>query len=128
MLKINIIFPNQNLFFECKLNNTETSKKIFSILPQESKINRWGQEIYFKLPLELKENEVPTLNVEVGDVAWWPEGCCLCIFFGKTPISTTEKPKPYSEVTVVGKIKLDKTDIENLDNIKQNSKVRLERL
>ncbi|MCX7910457.1 MAG: cyclophilin-like fold protein [Endomicrobia bacterium] len=126
MKKIKIKFPSYNLEIICNFNNTTIADKIYEILPQESKVKVWGEEIYFELPLELN-NESPTLDVEVGDVAWWPDGSCFCIFFGKTPISTTDKPKPYSEVTVVGKIEGIKEIINNLKQIKTNSKVILER-
>ncbi|MCS7231352.1 MAG: cyclophilin-like fold protein [Elusimicrobiota bacterium] len=126
MKKIKIKFPSYNLEIICNFNNTTIADKIYEILPQESKVKVWGEEIYFELPLELN-NESPTLDVEVGDVAWWPDGSCFCIFFGKTPISTTDKPKPYSEVTVVGKIESSKEIINNMKQIKTNSKVILEK-
>lgn len=126
MKKIKIKFPSHNLELDCELNNTDTAEKIFKILPQESKVKTWGEEIYFELPLKLS-NEKPTLDVEIGEIGWWPEGNCFCIFFGRTPISDTDKPKPYSEVTIVGKIKLNKDVIEKLKQIKVNTKVLLER-
>lgn len=125
MKKIKIKFPSHNLELECKLNDTKIANEIYEILPQTSKVKTWGEEIYFELPLKLA-NEKPTLDVEVGDVGWWPDGSCFCIFFGKTPISDTDKPKPYSEVTIIGKIKLDKDTIEKLKQIKVNTKVLLE--
>jgi hypothetical protein len=67
------------------------------------------------------------LDAEIGDVGWWPEGSCFCIFFGKTPSSLDEKPKPYSEVTVIGKIDVNQEIIKKLKSIKTNSKVRLEK-
>lgn len=126
-MQIKINFPTYNFIFECILNDTKTAQKIYEILPQESKINTWGEEIYFSLPIKLK-NELPTLNVEEGDVAWWPEGCCFCIFFGRTPISTSEKPVPYSEVTLIGKLKNYNKEIKNmLNQLKPNTKVILEK-
>ena len=62
-------------------------------------------------------------NVEVGDVAYWPEGRCICIFFGKTPVSTNEKPKAYSPVNVFAKIT---GNISVLKNIVPGSVVRVE--
>lgn len=126
-MEIKIKFPTLNFAFSCLLNNTKTAKRIYEILPQESKTNMWGEEIYFSLPINLK-NEVPTLDVEEGDVAWWPDGSCFCIFFGKTPASTSDKPAPYSEVTVIGKLKDYNKDIKNiLKQVKTNTKVVLEK-
>lgn len=127
MKKILIKFPLYNFELECILNDTQIAKKIFEILPQQAKVKTWGEEIYFELPLKM-DNEKPTVDVEIGDVGWWPEGNCFCIFFGRTPISTTDKPKPYSEVTIIGKIKLDKTVLEKLKQVKVNTKVLLEQI
>ena len=124
MKKIIISFPSYELNIECELNDTSIAQQIYQILPQQAKVHLWGEEIYFELPLKLP-NEKPTLDVDVGDVGWWPEGNCFCIFFGKTPVSTSSKPKPYSEVTIIGKIKLEKDTIEKLKQIKSNSKVVL---
>ncbi len=121
--RIKISFPLYKFELICVLNNSKTAKKIYDILPQQSNIQTWAEEIYFHLPLDLP-NENPTLDVNIGDVGWWPEGNCLCIFFGKTPISDSEKPKPYSEVTLIGRIDITKDIFLKL---KSDSKVILEK-
>lgn len=129
--RIKISFPAYKFEIFCILNNTNIAEKIYNILPQKSSTSIWGEEIYFPLPLNLS-NENPTLDVEIGDIGWWPEGNCFCIFFGKTPISNDEKPKPYSEVTLIGKIdftdKNKKEIVEKLKSIKSNNKVIIEKL
>ena len=37
-----------------ELNNSLTAKRIYTALPLGSSINRWGDEIYFKIPIESK--------------------------------------------------------------------------
>ncbi len=124
--KIKIKFPSYSFNIDCCLNNTNIAQNIYNKLPQESRVRTWGEEIYFELPFKF-ENEKPTLNVDIGDVGWWPEGNCFCIFFGKTPNSLDDKPKPYSEVTIIGKIVIDEEIIKKLKLVKSNSKVRLEK-
>ncbi len=102
MNKINI-FINQKKF-EAKLNDTETAQEIYNILPLKREANFWGNEIYFSIPLK-KENEKPTEDLKVGDLGFWPEGKAFCIFYGKTPASKNEKPRPASAVTKIGRIK-----------------------
>ncbi len=82
-------------------NDTEIARAIRKTLPISSPVNCWGDEVYFDVPVKMA-NTRPTLDVEVGDIAYWPEGPCLCIFFGKTPASTSRKPRPASPVTIVG--------------------------
>ena len=43
------------------------------------------------------------MDVAVGDIAYWPQGKCLCVFFGITPASTSDKPEPASAVGIVGR-------------------------
>jgi hypothetical protein len=42
--------------------------------------------------------------VKVGDVAFCPEGSCLCVFLGPTPASVLENPVPENPVVVIGRI------------------------
>ena len=120
MKKINIFINNQE--FEAELNDTKTAEKIYQVLPIETGGNFWGNEIYFEIPLEM-ENENPTEDLKVGDLGYWPEGNGFCIFYGKTPASTNDKPKPASPVTIVGQIK---GNFEELKNLKE-AKVRIEK-
>ena len=38
--------------FKAKLNNSKTSEKLIAILPVQAVVNRWGDEIYFSIPLQ----------------------------------------------------------------------------
>ncbi|MBS7609407.1 hypothetical protein KEJ36_00185 [Candidatus Bathyarchaeota archaeon] len=86
--------------------NPRTAEEILKALPIEGIANRWGDEIYFSIPVRLGEENAQEV-VEEGDLAYWPPGHALCIFFGPTPVSDTEKPKAASPVNVFGKIKGD---------------------
>jgi len=117
-MEINILI--NNLKFEGELNGTETAKKIYEALPIEAEGNFWGNEIYFGIPLDL-DNEAPTEKLEVGDLAYWPEGNGFCIFYGRTPASTDNEPKPASPVTLIGQIE---GNLEELKNLKE-AKIKL---
>ena len=82
-------------------NETPITLALMERLPITSTVNRWGDEIYFDVPVKMKNTE-PTREVTVGDIAYWPDGPCLCIFFGKTPASKGSEPRPASDVTIVG--------------------------
>jgi hypothetical protein len=120
MKKINIFINNQK--FEAELNETETAEKIYESLPIEAEGDFWGNEIYFEIPVQMP-NEKPTEDVKVGDLGYWPEGNGFCIFYGRTPASTNEEPKPASPVTIIGKIK---GNLEELKKLKE-AKVRIEK-
>lgn len=87
-----------------ELNNLKTAKAIYEKLPIEGNANTWGDEIYFEIPVSLGLEDDAKEVVEKGELAYWPQGKCFCIFFGRTPASTDEKPKAASKVNVFGKI------------------------
>ncbi len=106
------------------LNNTKTAKKIFDTLPIEGRALRWGDEIYFYINTKIKK-ENPKEEVNIGDLGYWIEGGAFCIFFGKTPASTSARPKAASPVNVFGRII---SGIGNLKDVKNNSKIQVEKM
>ena len=99
-----------------ELENTPTAKAIYKSLPIDGAANRWGDEIYFVVPLKLDLEKGATDVVEKGDITYWPEGCCFCIFFGKTPDSTDEEIKAASKVNIFGKIIGDVNALKTVKN------------
>ena len=81
----------------------DVGRKLSKAKVFKAKANRWGDEIYFELPvnLGLKGEKVV---MEVGEVAYWPEGNSLCIFFGPTPVSKEGEPRAYSPVKSIGRV------------------------
>jgi len=88
---------------QAELNNTRTAKALFRILPMKAKVNTWGDEIYFDVPLNIQIEDGRQV-VEMGDVAYWPDGPSLCLFFGPTPASRGHEIRAASPVTVLGRI------------------------
>lgn len=121
--KVRLISKNKT--FSIELNNTRTAGEIFKLMPFLSRANRWGDEIYFQIPLHTElENGVEVLDI--GSVAYWPAGNSLCIFFGKTPVSVGEEPRAAGPVTIVGKI-TDGDEISKLKEILDGDKVELQK-
>jgi hypothetical protein len=89
--------------FRVELNKTKTATEIYDALPLHGDGSRWGEEIYFDVGKDFPA-ENPTEEVEVGDVAYWFPGKALCLFFGRTPASTSDRPRAASPVTVVGRL------------------------
>lgn len=42
--------------------------------------------------------------VELNDVAYWPTGKAICLFYGPTPIGKLGEITPASPVNIIGKI------------------------
>ena len=123
MNKIMIDF--ENLAFQAELNDSPTSKEIWMQLPLESRVNTWGEEIYFEIPVDMPQEPDAQEILSVGDLGYWPVGQAICIFFGPTPVSTDERPRAYSPVNSLGRIL---SDCEGLKSIQNQEKVRLERV
>lgn len=104
-----VIFPNlENKKIRIELDDVlspKTFKAILDNLPVKVNINRWGDELYTdRTPIVIDEEDNAKVEVNELDVAYWPEGRALCLFFGPTPISKGGKILAYSPVNVVGKI------------------------
>lgn len=107
-----------------ELNSSKTAKAIWDALPFEAIGERWGDEIYFSIPVELGP-ENPKSVVEEGDLGYWPPGNAFCIFFGPTPASKGNEIRPASPVNVFGKII---GDSKVLKNVKDGTKIRIEKV
>ena len=114
-----VLFMTKSFNFDVEFNDAKTAKEIIQNLPVESVISTWGDEIYFDTGFKASAQSA-TMEVDVGDVAYWPQGKCLCVFFGPTPASTTQKPEPASPVVVVGKTE---ATCENLRKIQLGEKI-----
>jgi len=119
--KIKIIATQIEMIAE--LNDTKTAQKLWEVLPIRGIGNRWGDEIYFSIPVKTEIDNLQEI-VEIGDIAYWPEGPAFCIFFGPTPISSGDKIRPASAVTVLGKLLGNPKDFKK---IKSGTKITLER-
>jgi len=103
--------------------NPRTVAAIWEKLPFESTANRWGDEVYFSIPVEIGE-ENPQETVEVGDIGYWPPGRGFCIFFGPTPISRGNEIRPADPVNVFGKVI---GDPKIFKNVRSGDRIRVEK-
>ncbi len=127
-----VVFPNlgdKNIRIELDESlSPKTFQAIIDHLPVEVKINRWGDELYTD-PTAIYVEKEDNAKTEVNelDVAYWPEGRAICLFYGPTPISKNDKILAYSPVNVVGKIIDDssnKYDILNQIKVKTNVTIK----
>ena len=93
-----------NVSLTAELNDGPTAQQIWQALPIEGEANRWGDEIYFEIPVKAGQEPDAREQVEVGELGYWPVGHAFCIFFGPTPVSTDERPRAYSPVNILGRV------------------------
>lgn len=104
------------------IEDEKAAEELLKNSPFESIANRWGDEIYFELPIDLGLKGERVV-MKVGEIAYWPEGNSLCIFFGPTPVSRHGEPRAISEVKPLGKIV---EGLSDLKMVKQGEKIRVE--
>jgi len=93
----------EDVRISAELNNSETAKKIWKVLPIEGNVNTWGDEIYFSIPVNVGLENAKEV-VSEGDLGYWPPGNAFCIFFGLTPASQGDEIRPASPVNIFGKV------------------------
>jgi uncharacterized protein len=106
------------------LDDSATSGLVWDALPLAVAGETWGDEIYFRIPVNAKP-ENPRETVELGDLGYWPPGAAFCIFFGRTPSSRGEEIRPASPVNVFGKLAGDPTIFKK---VRSGTQVRVERI
>lgn len=119
---IRLIFDNVQI--KAELNDTESAAAVYDALPITSSCNRWGEEIYFDIPVDEPLSSDAIEEVEVGALGYWPPGKAFCIFFGPTPASIGEEPRAASPVNIIGKVV---DDVEPLNEVEQGTTVRIDR-
>ncbi len=95
------------------LNGSGTSDLVWDALPIRASASIWGDEIYFRIPVEDEEDNAEEV-VDMGAVGYWPPGQALCLFFGRTPASIGDEIRPASAVNVLGSIEGDPTVLKQV--------------
>ena len=90
-----------------ELDSSPTAQEIWNALPFEASASRWGEEVYFEIPVQLEEGAGARQVMQVGELGYWPVGSAFCIFFGPTPASVDDAPRAYSNVNPFGKLEGD---------------------
>lgn len=96
-----------------ELNESKCARKIWDALPLTARASTWGDEIYFGIPVDC-DSESPRETVQLGDLGYWLEGSCFCIFFGPTPMSRGNEIRPASAVEVFGKLEADPKEFKQV--------------
>ena len=89
---------------DAALNDSKTAQSIWDGLPMEARVNLWGEEIYFAIPVKTGLEQGARDVVSAGELGYWPTGHAFCIFFGPTPASRGAEIRAASAVNVIGKV------------------------
>ena len=106
-----------------ELTDSPTAVAIHKALPLEAAAQTWGDEIYFRIPVQQSLDDTAVELVAAGDLGYWPTGRAFCIFFGPTPASRGDEIRPASAVNLVGRVL---GDAKVLKAVQDGDLVRLE--
>lgn len=105
--------------------NSAIAEDLMPQLPLTTSAKRWGDEIYFTVPVQKPKMPDARDTFKVGEVAYWPEGKALAIFFGPTPASDdTGAPKAVVPVNPIGRIH---GDVSELKEVEHGETLKVER-
>lgn len=102
--------------------NPETRAAVADALPLSGAATRWGDELYFRVPVDAPAEDTREV-VEPGAVAYWPAGNALCLFWGPTPASTDDRPRAAAPVNVIARV----DDVGPLADVDGGAEVRVDR-
>ena len=101
MRKISFDFGKVTL--QAELLPTPTAEAILAVLPISSRVLTWGEEVYFEIPVDVAREQGARAVVEPGEIAYWPDGHCIAIGFGRTPISKGDETRLASPCNIFAK-------------------------
>jgi hypothetical protein len=108
---------------EVDLRDTPTARALLDKAPFESTASTWGDEVYFATPVSARLEADAQQVVDPGTACFWTQGDSIALPFGRTPISTDERPKLANPCNVIGSL----ADFRVLKKIKGGDRVRVEK-
>ena len=106
------------------LADNETADAIWAALPITGRANRWGAEIYFRIPVIVPLAADAREVMEAGELGYWPPGTAFCLFWGPTPASHGDEIRAASPVNPFGRLE---GDSAAFDGVPDGAEVKIER-
>lgn len=99
-----------------RILSPRTVDALVRLLPLEGRAALWRGKVYFEIQLKMGV-EKPRNIVKKGDIAYWPFGRALCIFYDDMRLDTP--------VNVIGQIT---EGIDLFNRVRSGAKIRVEKI
>jgi hypothetical protein len=120
-----IRFDFGTLTLDAELLDTPTARAIAAALPISSSALTWGEEVYFEVPVKIAREGDARAVVTPGEIAYWPDGHCIALGFGRTPISQGDETRLASPCNVFARAL---GDVKALAKVRAGATVKLTKI
>jgi hypothetical protein len=117
-----IRFDFGTLTLDAELFDTPTARAVAAALPIAASALTWGEEVYFEVPVKVAREQDARAVVTPGEIAYWPEGHCIALGFGRTPISRGDETRLASPCNVFAKAL---GDVKALAKVAAGTKIKV---
>jgi hypothetical protein len=117
-----IRFDFGTLTLDAELLDTPTARAVAAALPLTASVMTWGEEVYFATPVRVARETGARAVVAPGEIAYWPDGHCIAIGFGRTPISKGDEVRLASPCNIFATAL---SDVKTLAAVPAGTKVRV---
>ena len=118
-------FDFGTLTLDAELLDTPTGRAVAAALPISSSALTWGEEVYFEVPVQVPAEADARAVVTPGEIAYWPEGHCIALGFGRTPISRGDETRLASPCNIFAKAL---GDVKALAAVRAGATVKVTRI
>jgi len=121
-LPTRIRFEFGSLTLDAELLDTPTARAVAAALPISASAMTWGEEVYFETPVKMAREAGARAVVTPGEVAYWPEGHCIALGFGRTPLSQGDETRLAAPCNIFARAL---SDVKALAKIRAGTKVKV---
>jgi uncharacterized protein len=117
-----IRFDFGGLALDAELMDTPTARAVAAALPLTASAMTWGEEVYFEIPVKVPREQDARAVVTPGEIAYWPDGHCIALGFGRTPISQGDECRLASPCNIFARAL---SDVKALKAVRQGTTIQV---